>query len=136
MHIKSHLLGYFCRDIVVTWIENHWIIHLFNIIEILKTFKIFKYHWIGKCINNINLRKLDFLSEEQISERSRFVLPYSPIIMWLYPIYSYLGPSFFLDIFLHSSFLLIISWLKSLLQIKVIYFTLPTSIRDTKKLST
>ena len=36
-------------------------------------FKIFKYHRIGKFSNNIDLRKLDFLSEEKISERSCFV---------------------------------------------------------------
>ena len=32
------------RDLVVTLIENHQIIHLFNIIEILNKFKIFKFH--------------------------------------------------------------------------------------------
>ena len=60
-------------DLMVTSNENHQIIHLFNIIKILNKFKIFKYHRIGKFINIINLRKLDFLSEEKISERSRFV---------------------------------------------------------------
>ena len=45
----------------------------FNIIEILNKFKIFKYHQIGKYSNNIDLRKLDFLTEEKISERSCFV---------------------------------------------------------------
>ena len=30
-------------------------------------------HQIGKFSNNINLSKLDFLCEEKISERSRFV---------------------------------------------------------------
>ena len=33
----------------------------------------FEDHRIGKFSNNINFRKLDFLSEEKISERSRFV---------------------------------------------------------------
>ena len=33
----------------------------------------FKYHRIGKFINNIDLRKLDCLSEEKISEPSHFV---------------------------------------------------------------
>ena len=55
-------------DLVVTSIENNWKIHLFKIIEILNKFKIFKYHWIGKFISNISLRRLDFLSEEKISE--------------------------------------------------------------------
>ena len=34
--------------------------HLFNIIEILNKFKIFKYHRIRKFSNSIDLRKLDF----------------------------------------------------------------------------
>ena len=67
---KSLNNTYLNRDLVVTTIENHLIIHLFNIIEILNKFKIFKYHQIGKFINNIDLRKLDFLSEEKVSERS------------------------------------------------------------------
>ena len=58
---------------MVTSTQNHLIIHLFYIIEILNKFKIFKYHQIGKFSNNIDLRKLDFLSAEIISERSRFV---------------------------------------------------------------
>ena len=53
------------RDFVVTWNENHLIIHLFKIIEILNKFKIFKYHRIVKFSNIIDLRKLDFLSEEK-----------------------------------------------------------------------
>ena len=32
-----------------------------------------KYHWIGKFRNNINLKKLNFLSAEKISERNCFV---------------------------------------------------------------
>ena len=47
-------------------IGNHQKIHLFKIIEILNKFKIFKYHLIGKFSNIIDLRKLDFLSEEII----------------------------------------------------------------------
>ena len=35
--------------------------------------KIFEYNWIQKITNNANLRKQDFLSEEKISDRSRFV---------------------------------------------------------------
>ena len=50
-------------DLVVTSIENHQKIHLFQIIKILNKFKIFKYHRIIKFSNNIDLRKLDFLSE-------------------------------------------------------------------------
>ena len=50
------------RDLVVTSIENQQIIHLFNIIKILNNFKIFKNHRIGKFINNMDFRKLDFLS--------------------------------------------------------------------------
>ena len=45
--------------------ENHQIIHLFKIIKILHKFKIFQYHRIGKFINIIDLRKLDFLSAEK-----------------------------------------------------------------------
>ena len=47
-------------------IGNHRKIHLFKIIEILNKFKIFKYHPIGKFNNIIDLRKLDFLSEEKL----------------------------------------------------------------------
>ena len=47
--------------------------HLFNIIEILNRFKIFQDHRIRKFSNNIDLRKLDFLSAEK-SKRSCFVL--------------------------------------------------------------
>ena len=43
--------------------------HLFNIIKILNKFKIFKYHQIGKFSNIIDLKKLDFLSKEKISEQ-------------------------------------------------------------------
>ena len=68
-----YILTSFWGDLVVTLIENHRKIHLFKIIQILNKFKIFKYHQIGKISNNIDLRKLDFLSEEKISERSRFV---------------------------------------------------------------
>ena len=57
----------------MTSIESHRIIQLFKIIKILNKFKIFKYHQIGKFINIIVLRKLDFLSAEKTSERSRFV---------------------------------------------------------------
>ena len=40
--------------------QNHWIIHLFNIIEILNKYKIFQDHRIRKFSNNIYLRKVDF----------------------------------------------------------------------------
>ena len=59
----------FCSNID----SNHWIIHLFNIIEILNKFKIFQYHQIRKFSNIIDLRKVDFLSAEKISDCSRFV---------------------------------------------------------------
>ena len=36
-------------------------------------YKIFKYHQIQKFSNKIDLRKLDFLSAEKISDRSLFV---------------------------------------------------------------
>ena len=62
------------QPLVVTSIENHQIIHLFNIVEIFNKLKIFEYHQIGNFINNIELRKLDILSEEKISECSCFVL--------------------------------------------------------------
>ena len=61
------------RAFVVTLTQIHQIIHLFNIIENLNKYKIFQDHRIIKFSNNINLRKLDFLSPEKISERSRFV---------------------------------------------------------------
>ena len=44
-----------------------------SIIEVLYKLKIFKYHLIGKFIDIIYLKKLDFLSAEKISEHSRFV---------------------------------------------------------------
>ena len=67
------LLKGFLGAYVVTSSQNHRIIHLFNIIEILNKFKIFNNQRIGKFSNNIDLRKFDFLSAEKISERSRFV---------------------------------------------------------------
>ena len=39
----------------------------------LNKYEIFKYHRIQKFSNNIDLRKVDFLSAEKISEGSRFV---------------------------------------------------------------
>ena len=60
------------ENIVVTSTQNHRIIHLFSIIKILNKFKIFQDR-IRKFSNNIDLRKLDFLSQEKISECSRFV---------------------------------------------------------------
>ena len=39
---------------------------LFNIIEILKKHETFKYHRIGKFSNNIDLKKVDFLSAEKL----------------------------------------------------------------------
>ena len=45
------------RDLVVTSNENHWIIHLIKIVEILNKFKIFKYHWkIYKYFVSIEFR--------------------------------------------------------------------------------
>ena len=46
--------------LVVTSTQNHWIIHLFDIIETLNKFTIFQDHWIRKFSNNIDLRKVDF----------------------------------------------------------------------------
>ena len=66
------MLFSFFRAFVVTSTQNHWIIHLFNIIEILNKYKIFQDHRIRKFSNNIDSRKQDFLSPEK-SERSRFV---------------------------------------------------------------
>ena len=56
-----------CKSSINTYLN---IIKLlfFNII-----FFQFKDHRIGKFSNNIDFRKLDFLSEEKISERYRFV---------------------------------------------------------------
>ena len=64
------------RDEIVTSNRNQWIIHIFNIIIILNTLKIFEDHGIRKFINIINFRKLDFLSAEKISEPSRLVNKY------------------------------------------------------------
>ena len=61
------------RAFVETSTQNHRTIHLFNIIKILNKFKIFKDHRIQKFSNNIDFRKIDFLSKEKISERSSFV---------------------------------------------------------------
>ena len=61
------------RGFVVTSTQNHRIKHLLNIIKILFSFKIFQDHRIKKFDNNIDLRKVDFLSPEKISERSCFV---------------------------------------------------------------
>ena len=51
------------RAFVVTSDRNHRKIHLFNIIQILNKFKIFKHHGIGNFSNNIKLRKQNFLSQ-------------------------------------------------------------------------
>ena len=58
------------RAFVETSNQNHRKIHLFNNIELLNKFKIFKHKIIS---SNIDLRKQDILSQEKISERSRFV---------------------------------------------------------------
>ena len=50
------------RAFVVTSTQNHWIIHLFNIIKILNKFKIFQDYRIRKFSNNIDLRKVDFVT--------------------------------------------------------------------------
>ena len=71
--IVEHFLICICGAFVVTSNQNHWIIHLFNIIQILNKYKIFQDHRIRKFSDNIDLRKLDFLSPEKISERTRFV---------------------------------------------------------------
>ena len=55
----------FCRAFVVTSTQNYWIIYLFDIIEILNKFKIFQDHRMIKFSNNIDLRKVDFLSAEK-----------------------------------------------------------------------
>ena len=60
-------------DLVVTSIENHRIIHLFNIIKIFNKLKIFDYHLIQNFSKNVDLRKQDFLSQEEISHLSLFV---------------------------------------------------------------
>ena len=64
----------FIWDLVVTLNENHWIIHLFDIIKILNKSKIFKYHPIVNFINNFDLRKLDFLSEEKTTIHQKYAL--------------------------------------------------------------
>ena len=58
---------------MVTPTKKHWVILLFNIIEIFHKLKIFEYHWIQKFTNNADLKKQDFLSEEKVSDRSCFV---------------------------------------------------------------
>ena len=76
MLLSIFLFWHYQRAFVVTLTQNHRIIHLFNIIEILNKFKIFQDHRIRKFSINIDLRKVDFLSAEKISERSRFVNKY------------------------------------------------------------
>ena len=44
---------------VATSTQNHRIVHLFNIIEILNKFKIFQDDRIRRFSNNIDLRKVD-----------------------------------------------------------------------------
>ena len=68
-----HVSDTSCGAFVVILTQNHQIIHLFNIIEIINKFKIFKYHRIGKFSINIDLRKQDFLSAEKMSECYGFV---------------------------------------------------------------
>ena len=63
------LASSFCSNIV-SKSSNY---PFFNIIKILNKFKIFHDHQIRKFSNNIDMRKLDFLSLEKISERSCFV---------------------------------------------------------------
>ena len=58
---------------VVTFTQNHQIIHLFNSIEILNKCKIFQDHRIRKFSNNKDLRKLDFLSPEKFN--ILFIMP-------------------------------------------------------------
>ena len=60
LNLKVRKVAMFISAFVVTSTQNHWIIHLFNIIEILNKFKIFQDHQIRKFSNNIDLRKLDF----------------------------------------------------------------------------
>ena len=69
-------------DLVVTLSENHWIIHLFKIIEILYKFKIFKYHWIRKFSWFIKLeRSLIFSSlKKSILLKLMFLLNF--LIQW------------------------------------------------------
>ena len=43
---------------VVTSTQKHWIIQLFNIIEMLNKFKLFQDHRIRKFSNNIDMRKV------------------------------------------------------------------------------
>ena len=45
-----------CWVFVVTSTQNHRIIHLFNIIEILNKFKIIEKHWIWNFSSNIDMR--------------------------------------------------------------------------------
>ena len=51
------------RAFVITSNQNHQRKHLFNNIEILNKFKIFKHHPIGNFSSSIDLRKQDFLSQ-------------------------------------------------------------------------
>ena len=59
-------------ELVVTWNQNHWIVFLFNIIQIFHKFKK-KYCWTQKFSNNAASRKQDILSEEKIIHCSHFV---------------------------------------------------------------
>ena len=53
----THMLD--SGDLVVKSNEIHWIIHLFNILDIFHFFKKLEYHRLQNFINNIDLRKLD-----------------------------------------------------------------------------
>ena len=70
---KSSNNTYLNRAFVVTSNRNHRKILLFNNIEILNKFKIFKHHGIGNFSSNIDLRKQYILIAEKISEPSSFV---------------------------------------------------------------
>ena len=50
------------KTVVVTSIENHQIIHLFNIVEIFHYIKKFEYNRIGNFSNNFLLKNLFFIS--------------------------------------------------------------------------
>ena len=52
---------------------NNTFLNIIELLFIISYFFQFEDHQIGNLSNNIDFRKLDFLSEEKISQCSRFV---------------------------------------------------------------
>ena len=53
--------------------SNNTYLNIIKLLNVFFYFFQFEDHWVIKFSNNVDFRKLDFLSEEKISEPSRFV---------------------------------------------------------------